>query len=95
MTLFIGTYTSSTSEGIYTYRMNSDTGELTKFTSIKSENPSFLTLDRSKRFLYAVNELKRILVLFAVTFVKRLVAVVKMLIKRPNCIYLFLLMYGY
>lgn len=56
MTLFIGTYTSSTSEGIYTYRMNSDTGELTKFTSIKSENPSFLTLDRSRRFLYAVNE---------------------------------------
>src|SRR5688500_20305247 len=57
MTLFIGTYTSSTSEGIYTYRMNSETGQLTKFTSIKSENPSFLTLDRSKRYLYAVNEL--------------------------------------
>jgi len=56
-TLFIGTYTSSTSEGIYTYRMNSETGQLTKFTSIKSENPSFLTLDRSKRYLYAVNEL--------------------------------------
>ena len=56
MTLFIGTYTQSTSEGIYTYRMNSETGELTKFTSIKSENPSFLTLDRSGRFLYAVNE---------------------------------------
>ena len=57
VTLFIGTYTTSTSEGIYTYRMNSETGQLTKFTSIKSENPSFLTLDRSKRFLYAVNEL--------------------------------------
>src|SRR5687768_10851657 len=57
MTLFIGTYTSSTSEGIYTYRMNSETGQLSKFSSIKSENPSFLTLDRSKRFLYAVNEL--------------------------------------
>lgn len=57
MTLFIGTYTSSTSEGIYTYSMNSETGQLTKFSSIKSENPSFLTLDRTKRFLYAVNEL--------------------------------------
>ncbi len=56
MTLFIGTYTSTTSEGIYTYRMNSETGELTKFSSIKSENPSFLTIDRTKRFLYAVNE---------------------------------------
>jgi 6-phosphogluconolactonase len=56
-TLFIGTYTSSTSEGIYVYRMNSETGQLTKFSSISSENPSFLTLDRSRRFLYAVNEL--------------------------------------
>ena len=57
MTLFIGTYTSTTSEGIYVYRMNSETGQLTKFSSIRSENPSFLTLDRSRRFLYAVNEL--------------------------------------
>src|SRR5688500_4892308 len=38
MTLFIGTYTSSTSEGIYTYRMNSETGQLTKVGSIKSAN---------------------------------------------------------
>ena len=58
MTLFIGTYTSTTSEGIYVYRMNSDTGELKKISSIKSDNPSFLTIDRSKKFLYAVNELK-------------------------------------
>lgn len=58
MTLFIGTYTSTTSEGIYVYRMNSETGDLKKISSIKSDNPSFLTLDRSKKFLYAVNELK-------------------------------------
>src|SRR5687767_15956419 len=58
-TLFIGTYTSTTSEGIYVYRMNSETGELKKFSSIKSENPSFLTLDRSRRFLYAVNEVNQ------------------------------------
>lgn len=58
MTLFIGTYTSGTSEGIYVYRMNSQTGELKMFSSIKSENPSFLALDRTKRFLYAVNEVK-------------------------------------
>jgi 6-phosphogluconolactonase len=59
MTLFIGTYTVDTqSEGIYTYRMNSDTGELKKLSSIMSVNPSFLTLDRTRRFLYAVNELQ-------------------------------------
>lgn len=56
LTLYVGTYTSGASEGIYVYRMNSDTGELKMFSSIKSENPSFLTLDRSRRFLYAVNE---------------------------------------
>src|SRR5918992_5107835 len=58
LTLFIGTYTSGKSEGIYVYRMNSDTGQLKMFGSIKSDNPSFLALDRSRRFLYAVNELK-------------------------------------
>lgn len=57
--LYIGTYTQDTaSEGIYTYRLNSDTGELTKLSSIMSVNPSFLALDRSRRFLYAVNEVQ-------------------------------------
>ena len=54
-TLYVGTYTSGASEGIYGYHMNGE-GALTRFTSIKSVNPSFLTTDRSKRFLYAVNE---------------------------------------
>ena len=54
--LYVGTYTTSgKSEGIYGYHMDS-AGALTRFTSIKSVNPSFLTIDRSKRFLYAVNE---------------------------------------
>ena len=56
LTLYVGTYTSGASEGIYVYRMNSETGELKMFSSIKSVNPSFLTLDRARRFLYAVNE---------------------------------------
>jgi len=56
--LYVGTYTSgpsAKSEGIYGYHMDA-TGALTRFTSIMSVNPSFLTVDRSKRFLYAVNE---------------------------------------
>ena len=57
LTLYIGTYTSGKSEGIYTHRMNTDTGQLKMFSSIKADNPSFLTLDHSRRFLYAVNEL--------------------------------------
>jgi len=54
--LYVGTYTSGKSEGIYVYRMDASTGELKRVSSIKSVNPSFLTIDRSKRYLYAVNE---------------------------------------
>ena len=54
--LYVGTYTTSgKSEGIYGYHMDG-AGALSRFTSIMSVNPSFLTIDRSKRFLYAVNE---------------------------------------
>ena len=56
LTLYVGTYTSGRSEGIYVYRMDQSTGALTQVSSIKSENPSFVALDPSKRFLYAVNE---------------------------------------
>lgn len=56
LTLYIGTYTSGKSEGIYVYRMDQLTGELQRAGSVKSENPSFLAIDAHKRFLYAVNE---------------------------------------
>jgi 6-phosphogluconolactonase len=56
LTLYVGTYTSGKSEGIYVYRMDRVTGELKHFNSIKSVNPSFLAIDRSKGYLYAVNE---------------------------------------
>jgi 6-phosphogluconolactonase len=66
-TLYVGTYTSGKSEGIYVYRMNPVTGELKRFSSIKSVNPSFLAIDRSRRFLYAVNEVNEFAGLGAVT----------------------------
>jgi 6-phosphogluconolactonase len=56
LTLYVGTYTSGESEGIYIYRMNSETGELKRFESVKAVNPSFLTIDRNRHYLYAVNE---------------------------------------
>ena len=55
-TLYVGTYTSGESEGIYIYRMNSNTGELRRVNAVKSVNPSFLSIDQSRRYLYAVNE---------------------------------------
>jgi 6-phosphogluconolactonase len=54
--LYIGTYTSGKSEGIYVYKFASQVGALGDFESKKSVNPSFVTVDRSRRFLYAVNE---------------------------------------
>lgn len=56
--VYVGTYTSGESEGIYVYRMDSDTGALeysSKVTGV--ENPSFLDIHPSGRYLYSVNEI--------------------------------------
>ena len=53
--LYIGTYTRKTSEGIYVYRFNAKTGELTPLSITKQiANPSFLAISPNKRFLYAL-----------------------------------------
>jgi 6-phosphogluconolactonase len=54
-TLYVGTYTSGKSEGIYRYILPYG-GRLNRSDSFKSVNPSFLTIDQSKTYLYAVNE---------------------------------------
>ena len=55
-TLFVGTYTSGKSEGIYGYYFIPSGGKLNRSNSFKSVNPSFLAIDQSKSCLYAVNE---------------------------------------
>src|SRR3954454_15279359 len=58
MLLYIGTYTTGKSEGIYIYRMNMATGELKHSATAKGiVNPSFLAIDSRRRYLYAVNEM--------------------------------------
>ncbi len=58
--VYVGTYTAeagSTSKGIYAYRFDSDTGELTSLgLAAETTNPSFLAVHPNHRFLYAVNE---------------------------------------
>ena len=59
MLVYIGTYTSgkSKSEGIYIYKLNLDSGELKPFSIAKNVvEPSYLTVDKDRKFLYAVNE---------------------------------------
>ena len=63
--LCVGTYTqkmlnneSTNSMGIYSLGFDSNQGKLSPLSSIGNvKNPSFLTLSKSRRFLFAVNEL--------------------------------------
>ena len=55
--LFVGTYTGKESKGIYAYRFNAASSELTPLgVAAETTNPSFLAIDPTRRFLYAVNE---------------------------------------
>jgi 6-phosphogluconolactonase len=59
--LFVGTYTNTqaASKGIYVYRYNATSGQLTSLgVAAETENPSYLAVDPTYRFLYAVNELE-------------------------------------
>ncbi|MEP6902673.1 MAG: beta-propeller fold lactonase family protein [Actinomycetota bacterium] len=59
MILYIGTYTSTgKSEGIYVHKFDLETGKLTPLHTVKDvADPSFLTIDKDRKYLYAVNEL--------------------------------------
>jgi 6-phosphogluconolactonase len=55
--VYIGTYTDHGSKGIYAYRFDARTGQSTALgLAAESTQPSFLTVDASGHFLYAVNE---------------------------------------
>ena len=54
--LFIGTYTSGKSRGIYVYKFNTKTGTGTEVGSIEAKNPSYLCVSANGRYLYATYE---------------------------------------
>src|SRR5436190_8383194 len=57
--VYVGTYTTGKSEGIYLYRLNLASGELKHVATTKGvTNPSFLTLTTNRGYLYAVNEVE-------------------------------------
>jgi len=57
--VYVGTYTTGKSEGIYLYRLNLASGELKHVATTKGvTNPSFLTPAPNRRYLYAVNEVE-------------------------------------
>ncbi|PYS83173.1 MAG: 6-phosphogluconolactonase [Acidobacteria bacterium] len=55
--VYVGTYTAGKSEGIYLYRLQLSSGELRQVGVTRGVvNPSYLALERDRRYLYAVNE---------------------------------------
>src|SRR5690606_8608784 len=54
--MLAGTYTSGESEGIYVCKFNPANGKVVKFDSIKTSNPSYLSVSPDGKFVYAVNE---------------------------------------
>src|SRR5258708_3221637 len=60
--LFVGTYTGKESKGIYAYRVDAASNKLTLTpTGLAAEtiNPSFLAINPTRRYLYAVNEVPK------------------------------------
>ena len=57
--MLVGTYTSPKSEGIYVYKFNSETGEVTPVSSVATLNPSYLTVSPDEKFVYSVHEVDR------------------------------------
>ena len=56
---FVGTYTDSESEGIYSFSLDPVSGKLKELgLAAKTNNPSFLTLTSNGKFLLAVHETK-------------------------------------
>lgn len=54
--LLIGTYTRGKSEGIYVYKFNTKTGEVSMVSKVATSNPSYLEVTPDEKFVYAVNE---------------------------------------
>ena len=56
--VYVGAYTGPNSKGIYAYRFDPATGGLTSLgLAAETTNPSYLAVDPTRRFLYAVNEI--------------------------------------
>lgn len=54
--LYVGTFTTEDSEGIYQYKFNTDTGALTNQTlAVKTSSPTFIAYAPNRKYMYAVN----------------------------------------
>ena len=57
--VFVGTYTTHGSRGIYAYRFDTATGKLNSLgLAVETPQPSFVVASRDGKFLYAANEMQ-------------------------------------
>ena len=69
--MFVGTYTSGTSKGIYVYRFDEETGIASYVSEVEAVNPSYLAISSDRRYVYSVGENSRnAAVAYAFTFDK-------------------------
>jgi 6-phosphogluconolactonase len=55
--MYVGTYTSGKSKGIYAYKFDSTTGQAAPLgLAAETANPSFLAIHQNRKYLYAVGE---------------------------------------
>lgn len=57
LAMLVGTYTNGTSEGIYTFHFNQETGVATALDSVALPNPSYLVSSEDGKLVYAVSEM--------------------------------------
>jgi 6-phosphogluconolactonase len=56
--VYIGTFTTGASKGIYAYRLDEATGRMSSLGLVaETQSPSYLAVSPNRRFLYAVNEI--------------------------------------
>lgn len=56
MYMLVGTYTAGESKGIYVYKIDTVTGTSKYVSEVEIDNPSYLVIDKSEKFVYAVTE---------------------------------------
>lgn len=56
LTMIVGTYTDGNSEGIYTFKFNTETADSKPLGNVAVSNPSYLTPSEDGKFVYSVSE---------------------------------------
>ena len=56
LSMIVGTYTDTSSQGIYSYRFNQETGQAELTAVTPAQNPSFVIFSEDRQCVYAVDE---------------------------------------